>query len=273
MVTRVNGGIIDEIVSKKNYRCFKMGVIAGTPFLHTLGQEAAGVPTTIIPGQEYNAVTGVDPDVYTPRFFYAGIGQPVPNSVADRAFRAITERCNVSIIKLISSTMIHFVVNEYNNGWINGTDIDLADVSFTYAGGGVQIEVDAVLAALPPYFLGTGYNNGAVLLTVIPNGSLKDAAILEGTISSGSLSATTAGVVAAGNIVNGDVLTITVSGHVKSSTPEVDYPSIVEDSIELAIRAMGVEGDVIPYIPDHTSVGMSYDMANITIEEVPFVLV
>lgn len=105
MVTRVNGGIITKQNLQGNLRYFKM---TGTgAFQYTLGTDSGGsTPEVIIPNVTVNGVNQTVP-----------IGHPVPNSVAERIFHLIMEKCTVGIINIVSDNEIHFAIENTTNAW------------------------------------------------------------------------------------------------------------------------------------------------------------
>lgn len=124
MVARVNGGILTDQVLGGQYRYYKM---IGTDdcFEYTVGSALSydpnGVPSggVIIPGQEVKGDEATTaPFAATVTYpYYIEEGKAVPNSVADRAFRVIISKCTVAQISIVSTTEIHFAVENTSNGW------------------------------------------------------------------------------------------------------------------------------------------------------------
>lgn len=138
MTTRINGGIITDQMLSGSFRYFKM-TATGTPFAYTIGsavtttENTYTVPETIIPGQ-YVVGDKESPKTYEKRI---ASGAPVANSVADRAFRVITEKCTVLMISLIDTDEIHFIVEGGSCGWDDDSDIQTAVRALGTIGDGV----------------------------------------------------------------------------------------------------------------------------------------
>lgn len=124
MVTRVNGGIITDQMLTGDLRYFKMTGAAGA-FTHTVGQGIVGGETTIIPGQQIAGDSDGDPTNAAQVTYQmkVGVGQPVPNSIADRSFAVILARCTVTNLSIISGTEIHFAVNGSSCGWATAQEM------------------------------------------------------------------------------------------------------------------------------------------------------
>jgi hypothetical protein len=111
MVTRVNGGVLSSQALKGKLRFFKL-VGPTNCFQYSVGTDdvgdGSGDPEVIIPQ------TTSAPNSYSEK---VGVGMPVPNSVADRMIRAISDKCTISAIRIVSGTTIHICIEGDNNGW------------------------------------------------------------------------------------------------------------------------------------------------------------
>lgn len=115
MATRVKGGIITDQMLKGKLRFFKL--IATGAFEFTVGTDTngdgTGDPDVIIPNTE----SGQGVNGLTPYVEKVGIKQPVPNSVAEYAIKAILEKCTISIIRIVDNNEIHIAIENTDNAW------------------------------------------------------------------------------------------------------------------------------------------------------------
>ena len=111
MVTRVNGGVINDQMLKGKLRFFKI-VGPASAFQYTVGTDTNGDGTG-------------DPEVKVPNTLqyqgdfqeFVGIKQPAPRSVAEFVIRTLLEKCTISVIKIVSDTEMHIAIENTTNGW------------------------------------------------------------------------------------------------------------------------------------------------------------
>ncbi len=116
MVTRVNGGVINDQMLKGKLRFFKI-VGPANAFQYTIGTDSVGdgtgIPNVVVPNTN-TAINDANTALYVEK---VGIKQPSPNSVAEYVISAILEKCTVSMIKIVSDTEIHVAIENTSNGW------------------------------------------------------------------------------------------------------------------------------------------------------------
>ena len=110
MVTRVNGGIINNQTLTGGMRFFK---IVG-PFAWTVSDGTVNIPGTGVVGGQAGSTTTT--------YFQVGNGKPVPGSAADAVLREISKQADIIVIGCVPSlagntTEIDIAVSASAFGW------------------------------------------------------------------------------------------------------------------------------------------------------------
>jgi len=92
---------------------------------------APAADTIIVPGA---STAGGDP--LTTIEFYVGNGQPVPNSAAERALRALLEKATLIQIALVDDNNIHLVFENTAFGWADDAEMQTAVQALGVIGAG-----------------------------------------------------------------------------------------------------------------------------------------
>ena len=146
MTVRVNGGIVNQQTLTGGMRFFK---IVG-PFAWTVSDGTVNLPVLVHGG----------PGVGTTSYFQVGNGNPVPNSAAELALKAVIEKSDIIVIGMTpgvagTTTEIDIAVSASAFGWGSdypdyqvapaNADEDQLPTSPTHA----AIEMQAAIRALP----------------------------------------------------------------------------------------------------------------------------
>lgn len=118
MVTRVNGGIINQQTLTGGMRFFK---IVG-PFAWGVSDGTVNLPVSVVGGPSMATVT---------TYFQVGNGMPVPESAAELVMRTLTAQCDVVVMGFVpsqngSATEMDIACSASAFGW--GSDFPAYDV-------------------------------------------------------------------------------------------------------------------------------------------------
>lgn len=163
MVTKVNGGIINDQTLTGSLRFFKMT----GPFAWTVSDGSVNLPVVVSGG----AVTANS-------YFVVGADRPVPNSAAELALHEISKQCSIVMISLQpglagTTAEVHFACSASAFGW--GADTPLHGVppadqpeDLAAAAPQMQAAVNALGSATVPVSVGAA-NQAAAPATAVVN--------------------------------------------------------------------------------------------------------
>lgn len=184
MVTRVNGGIINNQTLTGGLRFFK---IVG-PFAWAISDGTVNLP----PGN-----TGGDPSVTT--YFQVGNNRPVPYSAAEIALREITKQSDIVLIGFVSgigaaSTEMHIAVSASAFGWgsnlpdYNTAPANADEQQLPTTPTNAAVQMQAAIRALPDatVYITAGVGAAQTVTPVTATASFAAATVTEVSFSLGT---------------------------------------------------------------------------------------
>lgn len=144
MTFRVNGGIINSQTLTGSLRFFKM-TASGTEFRWTISDGSVNLPVSSTGGPTGSTVT---------EYFEVGSGKPVPNSAAELALKAISEKADIVLVGLdavnASTTIVYFACSATSIGWGSDTpDYNTPPANADLTASACAAQMQVAVRALP----------------------------------------------------------------------------------------------------------------------------